>query len=138
LRNLKADRRFSGRIFWLAAGAALAIVLALAPSPLAAQGNPASSAAESSATFDAPTDVKQQPVLSDEEKQNQAFRLQPEQREYRQNLRCYQLPDRFSGYRSPAIPLPAQVPAQSQREVEQRYRVGAEDDRRRKHAAERG
>lgn len=76
MRNLKADRRFSGRIFWLAAGAALAIVLALAPSPLAAQGTPASSAAESSATSDAPTDVKQQPVLSDEEKQNQAFRLE--------------------------------------------------------------
>jgi len=76
LRDSRSNLRFSSRILWLAACAALTIGMASGPMHLAAQDKPAASASETGATSGASTEAKQQPTLSDEEKQNQAFRLE--------------------------------------------------------------
>jgi len=79
LRDVKSDLCFSNRILWLAAYAAMTIGLAAGPMRLAAQSpsdTPAANATESAPASATAPDAKQQPALSDEEKQNNAFRLE--------------------------------------------------------------
>ncbi len=75
MRNLKVQRRFLSRVLWLAACAALAGGAAVAPLCIAAQ-EPGSRPEVADQVSAAPADAGRAKAQSDEEKQNDAFRLE--------------------------------------------------------------
>jgi F-type H+-transporting ATPase subunit b len=75
LRNLKVHQRFLSRVLWLAVFAALAGGVAIAPARAVAQ-EPGTKPEIASPIATAPADAGQAKPESDEEKQNDAFRLE--------------------------------------------------------------
>ena len=75
MRDLKVHPRFSSRVLWLAACAALAAGVAVAPLCKAAQ-EPGSKPEIASPVSNAPADGGHEAAPSEEEQQNIAFRLQ--------------------------------------------------------------
>jgi F-type H+-transporting ATPase subunit b len=71
LRDLKIHLRFHSRVLWFLLVAALAAGVAVAPSRMAAQ-----QAAEFKPETASPSDAKHEPALTEEEKQNNTFRLE--------------------------------------------------------------
>ena len=76
MRDSNSNLRFPSKTLWIAACVALTFGLALGPAKLTAQDTPAANSAERSSTSGTAADAKQQPAVSDEEKQNEAFRLE--------------------------------------------------------------
>jgi F-type H+-transporting ATPase subunit b len=76
LKDLKSHLRFSSRIFGFALLAALLAGAALSPLRIAAQEAPAANAANSDQTAAAPEGSGRKSILSEEEQQSQAFRLE--------------------------------------------------------------
>jgi F-type H+-transporting ATPase subunit b len=77
LRDLKVHSRFSSRVLWLAACAVLAAGVAVAPLCKAAQEpGPGSKPEIASPAATAPADARHESAQSEEEQQNNAFRLE--------------------------------------------------------------
>jgi len=77
LRDSKVNPRFSNRILWFAVVAALAAAVTVAPLRLAGQeAAQAAQSAEAGQTPSAPAEAKPEAAQSEEEQQNNAFRLE--------------------------------------------------------------